>query len=272
MSRRNFLRASGALSASVALPKSLTAQTADQKVLRFAFVLAETGFDPAQISDLYSRTVCRNIFDALLAYDYLARPAKLKPNVAVALPEVSSDFRTYTFQLKPHVLFAVDPAFKGRKRELVAEDFVYSFKRHFDPRWKSPSYASLQIAGIIGADSLRAAALKSGRFEYDRPIEGLRALDRYTFQLALEKPDPRFIYQFADGAVFGAVAHEVVETYGDQIMGHPVGTGPYRLTDWRRSSRIVLERNPSYRDEYYDAEPAPDDARAQRTLALMKGL
>lgn len=271
MSRRDFLRASGAVGASAALPKSVIAQPINQKVFRFAFLIAETGFDPAQISDLYSRTIARNIFDALLAYDYLARPAKLKPNVTVAMPEVSGDFRTYTFQIKPNIFFADDPAFKGNKRELVAADFVYSFKRHFDPRWKSPSYAFLEIAGIVGTDSLRAAALKTGRFDYDRPIEGLRALDRYTFQLTLAKPDPRFIYQFADGAVFGAVAREVVDTYGDQMMGHPVGTGPYRLIDWRRSSRIVLERNPTYRDDYYDAEPAADDERSQSILARMKG-
>ena len=59
------------------------AQTrAVEKVLRYAFEIAETGFDPAQISDYYSRTATENIFDALYRYDYLARPAKVVPNVA----------------------------------------------------------------------------------------------------------------------------------------------------------------------------------------------
>ena len=49
--------------------------------------------------------------------------------------------------------------------------------------------------------------------------------------------------------LYGAVAREVVERYGDEIMAHPVGTGPFRLAEWRRSSRMVFERNPGYRDE-----------------------
>ncbi|MDQ3447096.1 MAG: ABC transporter substrate-binding protein [Pseudomonadota bacterium] len=271
MSRRDFLRASGVVGVSAALPKSVLAQSTDRKVFRWAFLVAETGFDPAQISDLYSRTVCRNIFDALLTYDYLARPVKLKPNVTTTMPEVSSDFRRYTFRLKPNIFFADDAAFKGAQRELVAEDFAYSFKRHFDPRWKSPSYGTLEAAEIVGMDEARKEALKTGRFDYDRPIEGLRALDRYTFQLVLGKSNPRFIYQLADNSVLGAVAREVVDMYGDQIMAHPVGTGPFKLGDWRRSSRIVLDRNPTYRNEFYDAEPAANDIRSQAIFAALKG-
>ena len=47
-------------------------------------------------------------------------------------------------------------------------------------------------------------------------------------------------------------------------MEHPVGTGPFRLAEWRRSSRIVLERNPSYREEFYDEERAGRRRRARR--------
>ncbi len=112
-----------------------------KKVFRYAFNSAETGFDPAQLSDLYSRTIDRNIFDAPLTYDYLARPAKVIPDVAAAMPEVTDDFRTFTIPLRPGIYFQDDPAFKGQTRELVAQDFVYAWKRIFDPRWKSPSYA-----------------------------------------------------------------------------------------------------------------------------------
>ena len=108
-----------------------------EKVLRYAFKIAETGFDPVQVTDLYSRVVVAAIFDARLEYDYSARPARLRPNVADGMPEVSEDFKTITFKIKPGIYFSDDPAFKGRKRELVAQDFVYSIKRHYDPRWKS---------------------------------------------------------------------------------------------------------------------------------------
>src|SRR5690349_4112824 len=80
------------------------------KVLRYAFPAAETGFDPVQVSDVYSHIVTAHVFDAPLTYDPLARPFKLKPSTAAAMPEVSADFRTYTFRLKPGIYFADDPA------------------------------------------------------------------------------------------------------------------------------------------------------------------
>jgi ABC-type transport system substrate-binding protein len=67
------------------------------------------------------------------------------------------------------------------------------------------------------------------------------------------------------------MAREVVEAYGDKIPEHPVGTGPFRIVEWRRSSRIVLERNPGFREVLYDAEPAPDDAEGQEMLRRFKG-
>jgi ABC-type transport system substrate-binding protein len=249
---------------------ALGASAQSPKVLRYAFSFAETGFDPAQISDLNSRIVASNIFDAPLTFDYLARPAKLKPDVAAALPEVSADYRTFTVRIRPGIYFADDPAFDGRRRELTAQDFVYSFKRHFDPRWKSPSLYLLEKAKIVGIDALREEARKNGRFDYDRVVDGLRTLDRYTFQIKLAEPDPRFIYNFADSSIFGAVAREAVERYGDDIMAHPVGTGPFILVDWRRSSRIVLARNPGYRDEHY-AEQPDDDPTRQAIAAKMSG-
>jgi ABC-type transport system substrate-binding protein len=242
------------------------------KVLRYAFRVAETGFDPAQISDLYSRTVAAGIFDAPYAFDYLARPAKVKPNTAAALPEITPDFLTMTVRIRPGIYFADDPAFKGRKRELTAHDYVYSIKRHYDPRWKSPSIYVLENAKILGLSELRRATLDSRTpFDYDREVEGLRALDRYTFRIRFGEPQPRFIYSLADPSVLGAVAREVVETYGDAIMGHPVGTGPFRLAYWKRSSKIVLERNPNFRDEFYDSEPPADDLAAQEIARRLRG-
>ena len=243
-----------------------------QKVLRYAFRVAETGFDPAQIIDIYSRTVTPHIFEGLYGYDHLARPAKIKPLTAAAMPEVDADFRTWTVRLQPGIFFADDPAFKGQPRELVASDYVYSFKRFADPRSKSPAWSSLAQQGIVGLAQARQRALDDRRpFDYDSPIAGLQALDRYTVRFRLEAPRPRFLETLATGDLFGALAREVVQAYGDDIAAHPVGTGPFRLTQWRRSSLIVLERNPGYRERFFDAEPAADDAEGQALLARFKG-
>ena len=249
------------------------AAPAAPKVLRYAFPVAETGFDPAQISDIYSRSITPHIFEGLYQYDPLARPAKARPLTAAGMPEHSADYRTWTVKLKPGIYFSDDPAFGGKPRELVAADYVYSFKRFADPAVKSPAWSWMAQFGFVGLDGLREAALKGKQpFDYDRPIDGLKALDRYTVQFRLEKPSPRFVTSALTlSDLVGAVAREVVEKYGADINAHPVGTGPFVLRQWRRSSLIVLERNPQYRDVRYDAEPAADDAAGQALLARLKG-
>ena len=131
------------------------------KTLRVMLNSAETSFDPARITDLYSRAITAHIFEALYGYDALARPAKPVPKLAAALPEVSADFKTWTVRLKPGVRFADDPAFRGRPRELVADDVIYSFKRLVDPANKSPQANTLLDEGIVGLAELRQAALDS---------------------------------------------------------------------------------------------------------------
>ena len=248
------------------------AVAAPPTVLRYPIRAAETGFDPPQVSDLYSRTMLANMFDALYAYEFLARPVRLRPNTAVALPEASDDFKTFTIRVRPGIYFNDDPAFGGKRRELVAADYVYSIKRHFDPRWKSTSFASISNNQILGLTELREAALKSGRpFDYDTPAAGLRTLDRYTLQFRLAQPNPRFTDELSDPSITGAMAREVVEAYADKIMEHPVGTGPYRLASWKRSSLIAFEKNPNYRDEFYAEEAPADDPLAQAAVARLKG-
>lgn len=248
------------------------AQAKPEKVLRFAFRSAETGFDPVQVSDLYSRNVTANIFDALYKHDYLARPVKYMPNLAVALPEISPDFKTYTVRLKPGVYFADDPVFGGKKRELTAADVVYTYKRAVDPRTKSPLVSDLEEEKLGGLMELRAAAEKpGGKFDYDKEIEGIKALDRYTVQFRMAEASPRFIDKLSDPGIYGIVAREVVEHYGDKIMGHPVGTGPFMLSNWVRSFRIELVRNPNYREVFYDAQPNADDAEGQAMLQRYRG-
>ena len=87
--------------------------------------------------------------------------------------------------------------------------------------------------------AVRDEALKSKKpFDYDRHVEGLRALDRYTLQFKLEEPQPRFLHTLATGDLFGAVAREVVEAYADQIMSKPLTHDLIcvRLDDFARHS------------------------------------
>ena len=256
----------------VAIPGATAAEPAAH-VLRYAFPVAETGFDPAQLSDVYSRTVVAGMLEAPYRFDYLARPARMRPLTAEALPEISADATRLRLRIRTGIHFADDPAFGGRPRELTAADYVYAIKRHYDPRWNSPNLYLLENAGLLGLSELRRQAIERKQpFDYDTEVAGLRTLDRYTVEIRLARPAPRFAQTvLTDHAAFGAVAREVVEHYGDQIMSHPVGTGPFRLGEWRRSSRIVLVRNSGYRAEAWDEQPAPDDAEGQAIAQRLRG-
>ena len=253
----------------VALLIAASAFAADPaKVLRISFPVAETGFDPVRVSDLYSNTVNEAIFERLLTYDYLARPAKLMPMTAETMPEVSDNGRTYLIHLKRGIYFTPDPAFKGKPRELVAEDYVYSFKRFADPKNRAP-YEFMIENRIEGLDEQIEAAKKTGKFDYDATIPGMIALDKYTLRFKLTHTDYLFEYTLAH-VPFGAVAREVVEAYGDDLQAHPVGTGPYMLAEWRRAAKIVLVANPHYRDVTWDFQ-ASDDPWDKAVIASMKG-
>ena len=241
-----------------------------EKVLRYAFEVAETSFDPQKVSDVYSNIANNAMFDAPLRYDQLARPAKLIPNTLIAMPEVSADYRTFIFRVKPGIFFADHEAFGGKKRELIAEDYVFTMKRLFDPKLTAPLLAEVE-GYIVGSEEFLKRVRKSGKMEYDTVIEGLRVIDRYTFQVKLNEPKPNWIYNLADCRVSCAVAREVAEKYGDDIGSHPVGTGAYRLKSWKRSSKMIFEANPNYREEYYAAEPTADDKDGQAILARLKG-
>lgn len=85
-----------------------------------------------------------------------------------------------------------------------------------------------------------------GKFNYDAPIAGLKALDKYTLQITLIRSDLNFPYILAYVA-FAGTAREVIEYYGDRVGQHPVGTGAYQLHKYVPRSRIELTANPNYR-------------------------
>jgi ABC-type transport system substrate-binding protein len=272
--RRALVLGGLAAPAVAALPGAAAAATpgAAPKVLRVMFNSAETSFDPSRISDLYSRTVTAHIFESLYGYDHLARPAMVVPRLADGMPEHNADFTVWTVRLKTGIVFADDPVFAGKPRPLVAGDVVYGFLRSADPANKSPFASEVLGIGFRGLAARRQAAQAPGaRFDYDTPVEGLQVLDAHTLRFVLEAPRPRFVTKLTFNSILPAQAREVVEHYGETIGEHPVGTGPFRLKRWVRGSKIVLERNPQYREMHYSAQPAADDADGQALLARFKG-
>jgi ABC-type transport system substrate-binding protein len=214
-----------------------SAQSAEQpKVLHMFLSTSEAGLDPAVGSDLASLSLLENLFDPLLRYDYLARPVKLQGNTASAMPTVEDGGRSYTFHIRPGIYFSPDPAFKDKKREVTAQDYVYSFKRLYDPALHSP-FGYIFDGKLVGDEAFK------NHFSYATEIPGLQAVDRYTLRIRLKEPDNNFLFYMAMPAA-SVVAREVMDAYPGQAGNHPVGTGPFMIGEWKHSDRIVLLANP----------------------------
>jgi ABC-type transport system substrate-binding protein len=231
------------------------------KVYRHSENGAPTNLDPLQGANVYSNIVIVNAYDTLYRYKYLARPYELVPNLAAAMPQVSEDGLTYSIPLKRGVEFIDDEAFpEGRGREVVAEDVIYSLKRHFHP--DNVSQGSWLWAGkIAGFDEWAEAG-----GDYDAPVSGLTALDSHTIEIRLLQPFPQLPFTFAMG-YSSAVPREAVEFYGPELSRRPVGSGPWRVVSFD-TTRVVFEPNPKYRQEPFDLEYEGYDEAAHGHLGI----
>jgi len=208
------------------------------------------------------------VFERLLSYDYLARPMKLIPGTAEAMPEVTDGGKTFLFRLRKGIYFQPDPAFKGVRRELTADDYAYAIKRLVDPANRSP-WRFLVDGKIVGLDDVAKKAAQTKRFDYDSKVAGLEIVDRYTLRIHLTATDFNFAFIMAMPTM-SAVAREVIDAYADDTNAHPVGTGPYVLKSWTRKAKIVLEANPDYREVIWDFVGS-DDPRDRAAVAAMRG-
>ena len=220
--------------------------------------------DPAIAYDTVSLTVMPMIMESLFQYKYTKMPLELEPLLAEGMPTVSKDKKTYTIKIKKGVMWQDDDAFpNGKGRELKASDFTYAWKRMLLPELQSPGTWIFE-SKIVGWDAYKKKLLEN-RAKADEilqeDVEGMKAVDDYTLEFKLVAPYPQLVNVLAMG--FGApVAKEVIAKYGQQgINERAVGTGPFRLKDFRKDSRIILVKNPTFRGENY---PTEGDEEAQK--------
>jgi ABC-type transport system substrate-binding protein len=184
--------------------------------------------DPHIAFDAVSGVVVEMLFDSLYGYDFALA---LKPVLAAALPEVSDDGRTFTVRIKPGTRF-------HHGRELVAEDVVWSFERMLSAKLESPGVS--YYGALLGLEEYRA-----GKSPH---VSGLGAVDRYTVRFTLSKADQSFVHTLA--MRFAApVPKELLEADPDGFKQRPVGTGAFRMVEWDRGVRVVLDRNAHYHRE-----------------------
>jgi ABC-type transport system substrate-binding protein len=216
-------------------------------------------WDPANAYDSVSLDLVPSVYETLYQYSYLSEVYQLEPLLAASMPSYSADKRTLTIPIKRGVIFQDDSCFKasgGKGRELKAQDFVYGIKRLALPSLQSAGWwvADGKIVGINAFhDKLTQAPKERLPQVFDEEVEGVKALDDYTLQIKLIKPDPQFLYLLSM-TFTSPVAKESVEAYADEqgnLLDHPVGTGPFTLKKWERNHEIVLDRNPNYREDFY---------------------
>ena len=224
------------------------------------------GFDPVRAGDVASALAIARIYEPLLQYSYLARPYTIEPLLAAAMPDVSANGLTYTFNIRTNIFFQDDPCFTntaGQGRELIADDFVYAVKRLADTKNQSVGYWTLN-GRLVGLDDFRDRSSGPEPTDYDVEVEGIRALDRYTLQFKLTAPYPQLPWILAMQYVV-ATPREAVDYYGRDFTLHPVGTGPYVLADWQQNYRLEYVRNPAWarhdrRDVYPSSGSSADQA------------
>ena len=222
--------------------------------------------DPAGAYDEISWDIIPAIYETLFQYSYLEEPYRVVPLLAADMPTYSKDRLTVTIRLRKNIYFHDDTkAFKkdnGKGRQLVAEDFIYSFKRLANPKVQSQGFWIFEDK-VVGVKEFKSALEKAKPEEnkklFEKKISGFKALDSHTLQIKLTKPYPQLL-SILTLPFTAAVAKEVVDAHGDdrgRIDSTPIGTGPFVLKSWRRGYRMVLERNQSYHPEFYPTEVSP---------------
>ncbi|MGD9600400.1 MAG: ABC transporter substrate-binding protein [Gammaproteobacteria bacterium] len=159
-------------------------------------------------------------------------------------------------------------------RELVAEDFVHQIKRLAHPGLHSPilGFMTQYIAGLEALARKLREVPPERRHAIDLreyALDGARVIDRYTFEIVLTRKYPQFVFWLAM-PFFAPVPWEADAFYAQPGMAernlsldwHPLGTGPYMLTENNPNRRMTLRRNPEYRDARFPSEGAPGDAEA----------
>lgn len=188
-----------------------------------------TTLDPALITDVQGGGISAKLFNGLVRFN---ENLDLVPDIASSW-KLADDNVTYTFLLRPDVRF-------GNGRKITARDFKYSFERVLTPKTKAP--LTWVFDRIDGAKDLLAG--KKGS------VSGIRVVDDHTLQIKLTRPFGPFLSLLAMTTAY-VVPREEVERPGQDFGAHPIGSGPYLLSEWKHGQHLVLK----FREDYFEGRP-----------------
>lgn len=195
--------------------------------------------DPALNSAVDGANTIITIFEPLLLID---ENNEVVPGQAESYT-VSDDGLTWTFTMRDGLKWSDGS-------DLTAKDFEYSFKRLADPNTAAP-YAETAVGMIAGFDEAQGNPDAEGNPTTDPNPDALQVTaseDGKTLTIVLSYPCSYFD-KLAAFASLSPVQQATVETNGDGWCTSPdtfVSNGPYMITEWTPSERIVLSKNPNY--------------------------
>ena len=195
--------------------------------------------DPALNSAVDGANTIITIFEPLLLID---ENNDVIPGQAESY-DVSEDGLTWTFHMRDGLKWSDGS-------DLTAKDFEYSFKRMADPNTAAP-YAETAVGMIAGFDEAQGNPDADGNPTTDPNPDALQVVaseDGKTLTVTLSYPCSYFD-KLAAFAALSPVQEATVEANGDGWCTSPdtfVCNGPYMITDWTPSERIVLSKNPNY--------------------------
>ncbi|MDE0884540.1 MAG: ABC transporter substrate-binding protein [Myxococcota bacterium] len=251
-----------------------------RKVLYKSYREAPRTLDPAVAYTTGAHAITGEVYETLLEYHYLERPYVLIPGLAAGLPEVTdvgTEWRLYRFELRQGVLYQADPCFAldgGTRdtREVVAADFAFELMRLADPGVNSPVAEPLGNIRGFAEFSQRLIDLREADEEFAElpvreqyaaagPIEGVGVRGPYGLEIEVARAYPQILYWFAMPFTAPVPWEAVVYYDGEEgrprFADHPVGTGPYRMVEYEKHSRMILEANPNWYGAMYPEWKAP---------------
>lgn len=227
-------------------------KTKINKTLRIALTSEVSTLDPVNSYDNVSGSVIYNIYEQLYEYHYLNRPYELKPLLAESMPLLENQGKRYIIKLKKNIRYHDHPAFKGKVRNLKADDFITQIKRL--------SYAPLNSTGwwiidgvIVGVNEFKKAVGTDFEKFKTTSIKGVSAPDDHTLVIELTEASPQFIYKLAM-SFMSPTPLEVVEYEKNDLAFHPIGTGPFFLSKMDSAKELILSKNTQYQESFYPAE------------------
>lgn len=205
--------------------------------------------DPANSYDTISASIVYQCYEQLFEYHYLKRPYTLQPLLSDGMPKIENNGKRYIIKIKKGISYHDDPAFEGKERFVKAQDFITQIKRLAFLPTRSNGWW-LFDGKIIGLNDFRKTVGSDFEKFKTTKIKGLTAVDDQTLVIDLIEAYPQMIYTLAMSFT-SPVPLEVVEKYENRLNKTIVGTGPFRLEEWKANSRLTLKRYPKYREAFY---------------------